>query len=1681
MRNRYYQFVIALFVLLGLGRTPLRAQLNGTYTVNATLPASASNYQNLRSAASDLASGTRLDGGPINGPGVSGPVTVRIANGTGPYTEQVSFGAIAGASTTNSIRITGGASRETVQFSGTTTADRHVIRLTGSRHVTLDSLTLINTDATYGYGVWLTGGADSNYVTNCNITVNNTATAANFAGITISGATITTNGDFGDDNTISGNVVTGGYAGLSCRGTSTTVYSQRNKWLNNIVTDYYLYGLYNYQQNLTEVFGNRFTARATASTSSYGMYVYNNDRFRIERNAIYNNLGTVGIYAFTANYQGGAATSRATILNNMIGGTSLSTATYGISLVTNATNLDVQNNSIWLTSGNGRGINISTGSGNSIINNSIAVTGSATGYGFYASTVAALSILNYNNYYVPGSSNFIFLAGAYTPANFVGGGGYNANSITGDPQYVSTSNLHITNGLLNYNAGTPGVATTDFDGQARPQSGAYDIGADEYTLPLNDASPNSVASPTVPFAAGLQPVSLVIRNQGIAALTSAVINWTFDGVPQTTYNFSGSIPSTALSAPLPLGSVTFLPGTTHVLRFITSLPNGTGDANPTNDTLTVSLCTGMAGTYTIGGVGADFPTVNAGVNALLCGGVAGPVTMRLNASAGPFTEQVIIPAIPGASLSRQVRFTGGPTRATVTFTGTTTNQRATIKLNGAKNIILDSLTIGNTDPTYGYGVQLTNSADSNTVSNCIINLSLTTTSSNFAGITLSGATVTTNGDNGDENLIIGNEVYGGYYGITARGFSTTVFDQRNHIRNNRVVDSYFYGIYLYQQNGNEITDNEILPRTPGTSSSYGIYMGYVDQFLVTRNTIQQAGTYGIYGTYANYNFGAPGPRATISNNMVGGGFRATTSYGIYLVTNCVDIDIHHNSVSMDFGTGSRALHISTGGAGNDVRNNSFASFTATTGYSVYLIDSLNVSQFNYNNLYAPTATNLLYIDGLNYNATTMIGALGHNTNSVSGDPFYLSNTADLHSYGATLFNTGSAAVPVFVDIDNAPRPQGAAPDMGADEYTVDSLNMSVVALLSPTNYLCPDSSQEVRIVVFNQGQNPASNVPVTVNYSGAASGSIANVSATSIPFGAYDTISVGFINTWPGGVINFEVISGLIGDQNLGNDTLYASVTLSIAPSIPSGQNQSLCTNDSTDMYVNSTSSTHFWFDAPSGGSQLAQGDTLNTGLLASTTTYWVEARALASNSLATTYAGGNGCQGNMFDLTALNQIVVDSFDCNIGVTTLQTVEVYYKVGSYAGFETNAAAWTLLGTVSVTAAGAGLPTRVPLGGLTVPAGQTYGIYINLLAQNIDYTNGAGVYSNADMSLSMGVGLCSAFGGTNVGREWNGRIYYRSLGCPTARLPLTAVVNTYPSIALNDTTACGSVALDAGAGSGYAYQWSTGDTTQTTLANAAGQYTVTVSNQGCATTDTMTLTLNAPPVVNLGQDLLLCDGDTDTLDAGNAGASYAWSTGPGTQTITVNSAGSYAVTVTQNGCIASDTIQVATGVSPTSLYSFTVGAGGLDYNFSDLSTGSPTLWTWNFGDGSPLDNSQNPSHSYAVSGTYIVTLTVTNDCGTQTFQQNLNVVGIASALEIGTVQLLPNPSQGLTTLIFGADAPGLAEITLSDLNGKQVQVLPHVLVAGENRARIDLSALSQGVYLVTVRADVRMWTGKAVRQ
>jgi gliding motility-associated-like protein/uncharacterized repeat protein (TIGR01451 family) len=108
----------------------------------------------------------------------------------------------------------------------------------------------------------------------------------------------------------------------------------------------------------------------------------------------------------------------------------------------------------------------------------------------------------------------------------------------------------------------------------------------------------------------------------------------------------------------------------------------------------------------------------------------------------------------------------------------------------------------------------------------------------------------------------------------------------------------------------------------------------------------------------------------------------------------------------------------------------------------------------------------------------------------------------------------------------------------------------------------------------------------------------------------------------------------------------------------------------------------------------------------------------------------------------------------------------------------------------------------------------------------------------------------------------------------------------------------------------------GDEADTLVVKTAGSYYAKVYDKSDPTcfviSDTIDLVVDLLPVIELGEDLSVCEGETVTLDAGLSADSYLWSTGATTRSIDITAGGTYHVTVNVGTCTVSDTIQVSFG-------------------------------------------------------------------------------------------------------------------------------------------------------------------------
>ncbi len=141
-----------------------------------------------------------------------------------------------------------------------------------------------------------------------------------------------------------------------------------------------------------------------------------------------------------------------------------------------------------------------------------------------------------------------------------------------------------------------------------------------------------------------------------------------------------------------------------------------------------------------------------------------------------------------------------------------------------------------------------------------------------------------------------------------------------------------------------------------------------------------------------------------------------------------------------------------------------------------------------------------------------------------------------------------------------------------------------------------------------------------------------------------------------------------------------------------------------------------------------------------------------------------------------------------------------------------------------------------------------------------------------------------------------------------------------------------------------------------------------------------------PIKVDGNTGLLCKDSTITMTAPAGYASYAWSNGATGQTIEVNSAGTYDVTVTSvSGCSAIIRTEIKEAKDPEAKFNFEQPCSGTQVGFKDASMSADTFkikdWSWDFGDGSTA-TIMNPAHNYSAPGTYTVKLKVKTEanCG-----------------------------------------------------------------------------------------------------
>jgi PKD repeat protein len=221
------------------------------------------------------------------------------------------------------------------------------------------------------------------------------------------------------------------------------------------------------------------------------------------------------------------------------------------------------------------------------------------------------------------------------------------------------------------------------------------------------------------------------------------------------------------------------------------------------------------------------------------------------------------------------------------------------------------------------------------------------------------------------------------------------------------------------------------------------------------------------------------------------------------------------------------------------------------------------------------------------------------------------------------------------------------------------------------------------------------------------------------------------------------------------------------------------------------------WYDAATGGKQIAQGKTtLSPPLKLGVNTFYAQAFKMSTPSKV-----GNGLNGNyilsantsaynggMLDFMPSTDMVVDSLNIRLYYgTTGSTYSVYYRSGTYVGYENNSTGWNLLvtGVARVVTVGGKNVATLKIPETALLKGQTYGFYITTTpttGNDLYATYGNTSFNDANIKVSGGAYIYGQFASIGVYSPYtlDCEVFYRTRNCPSNRVPVKVTVKPSPA-------------------------------------------------------------------------------------------------------------------------------------------------------------------------------------------------------------------------------------------------------------------------------------------------------------
>lgn len=299
------------------------------------------------------------------------------------------------------------------------------------------------------------------------------------------------------------------------------------------------------------------------------------------------------------------------------------------------------------------------------------------------------------------------------------------------------------------------------------------------------------------------------------------------------------------------------------------------------------------------------------------------------------------------------------------------------------------------------------------------------------------------------------------------------------------------------------------------------------------------------------------------------------------------------------------------------------------------------------------------------------------------------------------------------------------------------------------------------------------------------------------------------------------------------------------------------------------------------------------------------------------------------------------------------------------------------------------------------------------------------------------------------------------GCTATSVAQSVVVNANPVATVTNSGSsvlCSGQSTTLTAPSGMSsYLWSDGSTTQSITASTAGNYAVTVTNgDGCSTTSsatTITTSSITTPNITASGSTSICSGSSVTLSVPTGYASYLWSDGSTTNSISPTTAGDYSVTVTNaDGCSTTTTATSVTVNTPPTATITSTGTGAICAGASETlsATSNMASYQWYLG-GNAISGATTSTYIATSTGAYSLSIVDNNGCsGTSTIYSIVTAAPpVAIVTNTGSSLLCPSQtttleaptgmssylwSNGDTTQSIQVGASGTYSVTITNASG-----------------------------------------------